>query len=617
MQDRFSSGNYTPTGVLAFMKDWQTVLTNPTLQISMESPTGAKEAHDLGYTLRTRYPQLYNEGDDFVVWANNYTRVLQTAKMFVQGFLGFAAAEQGSVVSVTSTGYTGSIGNSLSPSDQCPLFDDDSGGDYATEWADVYIPPIMERLEALIEGNFTFEETDISQMPYLCGFESQITGRLSPWCNVFTDYELQQYEYAQDIRYYWGLGPGTDLEQKMMMPYLNALVGLLQDGPGINGTAANGSSFTLPDLLVTFLNDGQLVELITASGLFDGEVELSGTEMNEDRLFIASHFVTMRGTIAFERLNCIVDGANGQSPNGSTSTSSPSSSGSAVSPSGSSGSNTSSDSPEPTSSYRSEVVKTITTVFSSAVTETTAIPVTYTVTDFSSGGEQGSGAGAGSGSEVVKTFTTVLTPAIGLTTAVPITYTVTQSDSSADQGSGSGSGGVFASSAGSNGESVETITATSLSTYVTSIPVTRTLVVTQTSLPSSGVHRNSSAALVRPTKPASATHPTGAAHNLQRRLVSTTTGGNSTSPRPASGTNATYIRIKLNDAVYTLPSCQSGPGKSCLLGDYAQFISDKYAAEGNWVKNCNVTTAGAPTTVQGASFYTDLTSPWLQELPPY
>lgn len=175
MQDRFSSGNYTPTGSLAFMKDWKTVLTNPDLQIAMESPTGAKEAHDMGYMLRTRYPQLYNEGDKFMVWANNYTRVLQTAKMFVQGYLGFTTADYGSVVSVSSKDYTGNIGNSLAPSDQCPSFEDDSGGDYATQWADTYIPPIKERLEAMIDGNFTFEDNDISQIPYLCGFVGVIS----------------------------------------------------------------------------------------------------------------------------------------------------------------------------------------------------------------------------------------------------------------------------------------------------------------------------------------------------------------------------------------------------------------------------------------------------------
>lgn len=418
MQERFSSGNYTPSGSLSFMKDWRTVLTNVDLQIAMESPTGAKEAQDLGYTLRTRYPQLYNEGDDFYVWANNYTRVLQTAQMFVQGYLGFTSSTYGKVVSVTSKGYTGNIGNSLGPSDQCPNFNDNSGGDYATEWADVYIPPIKERLESLIEGNFTFEDNDISQIPYLCGFESQITGRLSPWCGVFTDEELQQYEYSNDIRYYYGLGPGTDLEKTMMLPYLNALVSLLEQGPGTNGTAQDGGSFTLPSLLATFINDGQLVELITASGVFDDEPALSGSEMNSDRLFIASHFVTMRGTIAFERLNCIVEGTPGN----------------------------------------------------------------------------------------------------------------------------------------------------------TSIP-----------------------------------RPTAAIKRRQR---------DADGAAAASSTNATYVRIRLNDAVYTLPSCKDGPGQSCLLSDYVQYMSDKLAASGDWVSNCNVTVPDAPTPVQGASFYTDLTSPWLKELNP-
>jgi hypothetical protein len=409
----------------------------------MESPTGSKEAHDLGYTLRTRYdpdpsrwttsvsltrtryPQLFEEGAPFMVWANNYTRVLQTAQMFVQGYLGPFASTNGSVVSVTSKGFTGAIGNSLAPSDQCPNFVDTSGGDYATEWANVYIPPIMERLHALIDGNLTFTSNDISQMPYLCGFESQITGRLSPWCGVFTDEELRQYEYSNDIRYYYGLGPGTDLPATMMMPFLNSLVGLLEQGPGINGTSADGGSFELPSLLTAFLNDGQLTELVTASGVFDDEPALSSTEKNDDRLFIASRFVTMRGTIAFERLNCLGGGGSGSSTTSSTATATA----------------TRSCRPRPTQSKAARLAR--------------------------------------------------------------------------------------------------------------------------------------------------------------------------------SAQNSTYVRIKLNDAVYTIPSCKSGPGGSCLLSEYATYVKDKYAAQGNWATNCNVTTEGAPTVVQGASFFTDLSSPWLQTLPPY
>jgi hypothetical protein len=49
-----TAGNLTAKGSLSFIGDWETVLTNPTLQISQESMTGYKEGHDLGYQLRSR-----------------------------------------------------------------------------------------------------------------------------------------------------------------------------------------------------------------------------------------------------------------------------------------------------------------------------------------------------------------------------------------------------------------------------------------------------------------------------------------------------------------------------------------------------------------------------------
>ncbi|KAI1336217.1 histidine acid phosphatase [Xylariaceae sp. FL0016] len=402
MYERFQSGDYTARGSLSFLPDWEPVLTNPDLQIAQENPTGAKEAYDLGYTLRTRYPDLYQHGDEFMVWANNYTRVLQTASMFVRGFLGFAATANGSVISVTSKGYPAGTGDSLAPSDMCPNFEDTEGGDNKTTWDAIWIPPVQERLQALLQGNLTLTPDDVNQMPYLCGFESHITGRLSPWCDVFTDAELAQYLYSNDLRYYYGVGPGTDLPRKMMTPYLDALLGLLQEGPAVAGTRADGSHFTLPKLLVSFLNDGQLTELVTASGVFAAQAPLSPTEEDASRLWRASHFVTMRGTIAFERLSC---------------------------------------------------------------------------------------AGPGSGS---------------------------------------------------------------------------------------GAHAD------------------------------------------AYTTAETYVRLRLNDAVYPLPFCRDGPGSSCRLSDYAAYVAEKYEAEGDWIANCNVTVeADTPTTVKGASFYTDLSSPWVSQMAPW
>lgn len=356
-----------------------------------------------------------------MVWANNYSRVLQTAKLFVHGFLGTNATLLGDIISVTSKGFPSGIGDSLAPSDMCPTFKDTEGGDYVTQWNNVYIPPILNRLQALIEGNLTLTQSDVSQIPYLCGYESQITGRLSPWCDIFSDDEFLQYEYFQDLRYYYGVGLGTNVPKTMMTPYLNALMGLFGEGPLVTGKRGDGSNFNLPKLIMSFLNDGQLNQLVAASGVFDEQEPLSSTYKDDNRLFVSSRFTTMRGTIAFERLNCEIPGNS-----------------------------------------------------------------------------------------------------------------------------------TFGNSTRLTG---------------TSAPVRRC---------------------------------------------------NSTAPSPPhhSSHNATFVRIRLNDAVYPVPSCKTGPGSSCLLEDYKKYVAAKLEAQGNWIQNCNVTTPGAPTEVKGASFYTDLSSPWLSHVAP-
>ena len=370
-----------------------------------------------------RYPQLYDDGDDFLVWANNYTRVLQTAQTFVRGFLGWKAAANGSVISVTSKGFPEALGNSLGPSDMCPNFEDTSGANQTAEWTDVFVPRIRARLQALIEGNLTLSSDDITRIPYLCGFESQITGTLSPWCGVFTDEELRDYAYLNDLRYYYGVGPGSGLPATLMTPFLDSLAGLLQKGPDITGKAADGSAFRVPRLIMAFLNDGQLNELVAASGVFDEQLPLSSTRRDDGRQYVVSRYGTMRGTIAFEKLRC----------------------------------------------------------------------------------EAGAG-GYGYG-----------------------------------YGHGHGSGGGYGS----------------------------------------------------PYK----------SHGAQNAA------GN------AAG-SAAYIRIRLNDAVYPVPACRNGPGSSCPLDDYVEYVQRKYAGQGDWLENCNVTMEGAPSKVQGASFFTDLSSPFLQRIDP-
>ncbi|KAL6249076.1 hypothetical protein RBB50_004139 [Rhinocladiella similis] len=306
--------SFTADEALAFVKDWQPVLTRPDRQISQISVGGYKELYDMGAAYRWRYPQLYSDGEPFVAWANRYQanqpRVVDSARLFTRGFVGPNATSLGSVYVVNNTDPR-SLGNSLAPSDLCPAYEDAGGGSLATTWANKYLPPIAERINNLTTppGVLNFTTDDVAVFPTLCGFETQITGRTSPWCSVLTEDELRQFEYAQDIRYYYGSGPGADKNSTFMLPFLEAVVARFQDGPSkvYVSSSSNGSTsgtFSPPPLIATFTNDGQINQLVSVIGVFDDQEPLPATHIPFPQKYIASHYTTMRGTISFERLTC-------------------------------------------------------------------------------------------------------------------------------------------------------------------------------------------------------------------------------------------------------------------------------------------------------------------------
>jgi len=281
----------------------------------------------MGVDYRWEYPDFYTENTPYVLWANRYEvrllhqnqqqakiltvrqdtifRVVDSARLFARGYLGPNATVDGSVYVLNQTDPR-SIANSLAPSDLCASYDDNSGGANATIWADIYLPPVVDRINSRLNG-VQFNSSDVVLFPYLCGFESQITGRRSPWCDTFTEDEILQYEYAQDIRYWYGSGIGAQarVDKFLMLPFLTQLVEVFVSGPNTSYTNANSSTPFRPNpLIATFTNDGQINQLAAAIGVFDDQAPLPATHIPANRTFKASNFVPMRGTIGFERLNC-------------------------------------------------------------------------------------------------------------------------------------------------------------------------------------------------------------------------------------------------------------------------------------------------------------------------
>lgn len=292
---------------MSFISEWAPVLRYPDQQIAQVSLTGYKELYNLGVDLRFRYPSFYEDNTPFVLWANDYKRTIDSARLFARGYLG-SNSTYGDIY-VVNPDVAAATGNSLATSDMCPNFKDTSGGTYASTWDKIYLPPITKRLNKKISGNLTLTDDQVSIFPYLCGFETQITGSRSPWCDVFTPNEILQYEYRQDLRYYYGTGPGAGKNMTVMLPVLQGIVNLLEDGPSATANTTTGMS-KLPPLIVAFTHDNQINELASLIGVFDEQEPLAADKMDKKRIYVSTRVNPMRGTIAFERLNCTSRGKN-------------------------------------------------------------------------------------------------------------------------------------------------------------------------------------------------------------------------------------------------------------------------------------------------------------------
>jgi acid phosphatase len=126
--------------------------------------------------------------------------------------------------------------------------------------------------------------SDISSIPYLCGFETEITRRVSPFCGVFTEQEILQYEYRQDLRYYYGTGPGAYNNASVMLPVVQGVVDILTSGPETPVAGDQNGNGVLGPLVVAFTHDNQINEMASVLGVFDAQTPLSATEVDEDRV---------------------------------------------------------------------------------------------------------------------------------------------------------------------------------------------------------------------------------------------------------------------------------------------------------------------------------------------
>ncbi|KAK4165511.1 histidine phosphatase superfamily [Cladorrhinum sp. PSN259] len=257
---------------------------------------GKLEATELGVSLSFRYPTLRLPKR---VWTASSERTTKSAEALIRGL----RLQDGSInlVSVYEGKKTGA--NSLTPErGACTRYQGSAGAEESEKFREIFTRPIIERLNTFTGGKFGFTDEDVYGMMQLCGYESVVRGG-SKFCDLelFSPDEWLAFEYAEDVRYHYNTGYGSQVAGVMGLPWVQATAGLL-----LNDDQQQ------QDIYVSFAHRAMPAHLAVAMGLFNN-TEFTGGNVNDtmpldrinhQRAWKSSHVLPFLSNIAIERLNC-------------------------------------------------------------------------------------------------------------------------------------------------------------------------------------------------------------------------------------------------------------------------------------------------------------------------
>lgn len=303
MQDlvrRIRLGNLTLLGDLAFVNTWEFFTADPEHDLGNLITTGryagTLQAFRTGTKLRTRYKRLIDSAADIgttTFWVGGFGRGIDTAKHFASSFWGLDWHDVAHLRIIPQD--VDRAADTLTPSKTCAAYIrdiDHQGHGYGdvmlSKFLSTYTPAVVERLSGQDPG-LNITNYDVYIMQEICGFE-MLAKEHSPWCSIFTAEELEAFVYARDLLLYYRSGPGNPYATTMGYLWLNATTDLLMQGA------------TAEPLFFSFAHDNDLMNLISALGLFEHDPPLPTTRMVHDRTWRASEITPMGGRIILERL---------------------------------------------------------------------------------------------------------------------------------------------------------------------------------------------------------------------------------------------------------------------------------------------------------------------------
>ncbi|ODN74231.1 hypothetical protein L202_07676 [Cryptococcus amylolentus CBS 6039] len=295
--------DWTAKGDLAFLNNWSYKLGAEIL-----TPFGRSQLFNLGVAARVKYGFLLDKfnGRLPVFRTESQDRMLRSAQNFATGFFGYPSEEQYNLeVTIESPGFN----NTLAPYSTCrPNYDFVKK---LAEWDAVSLPETRDRLQENMDG-LALTLTDVNEMMEMCAYETVALGQ-SAFCNLFTQQEWKNFQYRNDLYWWYGSSFGYKPARAMAVGWVQELVSrltktrLTEFNSTTNSSLHDDVHFPLDDpLFVDFTHDTQFALLLPMMNLttFAESGDLPTDRIPKQRSFVSSKIMPFATNLQIQVLSC-------------------------------------------------------------------------------------------------------------------------------------------------------------------------------------------------------------------------------------------------------------------------------------------------------------------------
>lgn len=303
------AGHFKASGELSFLNDWTYKLGSDILV-----PFGRQQLYELGVRSRIAYGHLLNEfterGELPVFRTGSIDRMVETMEAFGQGFFGRDSQDQFSMsIAIEAEGINATVypGGGTCPNSDLDVAASKFG---MAEFINHTMAGTAKRLQRSLKG-YEIQPGDVHTMMALCAYETLALG-YSAFCPLFTEDDFLNFQYAWDIMFFYGNGPGGQTTAAQGKGWVQEFLARLTHTPievydSSTNSTLDGNPETFPlnqSIYADASHDSYIMSTFTALNLPIHQGALGLDKRVDGRVFTSSALVPFNTNFVAQVMTC-------------------------------------------------------------------------------------------------------------------------------------------------------------------------------------------------------------------------------------------------------------------------------------------------------------------------